>query len=77
MSGYVDGINPKKKSVGQFQKKCPACNGSGKKTPFMSGIVMVPGIDNRWPNKKPGLFVCDRCNGAGVISLIEPIIMGK
>jgi len=76
---YVDNlVNPKpnNKIIG-FQKQCPKCMGSGRNTPMMSGMVMVPGINDMMPKKKLGLFVCDRCNGTGKIQSIEPLMMNK
>lgn len=80
MSGHFidDYYKPPKKPTGKFQKKCPACNGTGKDMPMFSHMVMVPDMIDRYhPKKKPGLFVCERCGGTGQIPLIEPIWMGK
>lgn len=58
-------------------KKCPKCHGTGKNhIIIMASTVYIP--DPRNPPKKPvSPFTCDRCNGTGVIPLIEPIRMGN
>lgn len=62
---YVDNPLKQNKKSDRLYKKCPKCNGSGKNIPMMSGMVMIPGINDMTPKKKPGLFICDKCNGSG------------
>jgi endogenous inhibitor of DNA gyrase (YacG/DUF329 family) len=77
-SHIIDDLIKPKTPTGKLQKKCPTCGGTGRSRGIIRGMVEFPGIgsnNNKGKKKPSNPFICERCNGSGMVSLLDPIIM--